>query len=60
MAARRERDGFAPQPWVDRLTAAAPDAWSAVVRGAHTFPFRRGGLTAALIAQAARRAGLVP
>ncbi len=56
---RGERDGFAPQPWVDRLTAAAPEAWQAVVPGAHTFPYRRGGLTAALIAQAARRADLV-
>lgn len=56
---RGEQDRFAPQTWVDRLTAAAPDAWSAVTPGAHAFPFRHGGLTASLIAQAARRAGLL-
>lgn len=51
LLARGEHDAFAPQPWVDRLTAAAPDGRSRVVPGAHTFPFRRGGMTAQLIAE---------
>ncbi|PWK82144.1 pimeloyl-ACP methyl ester carboxylesterase [Lentzea atacamensis] len=50
LLARGEHDAFAPQPWVDRLTAAAPDGRSKEVAGAHTFPFRRGGMTAQLIA----------
>ncbi|GAA1537269.1 hypothetical protein GCM10009678_19640 [Actinomadura kijaniata] len=56
---RGEHDGFAPQRWVDRLTTAAPDGWSVTVPGAHNFPFRRGGLAGALVAQAARRADLI-
>ncbi|WP_189251788.1 alpha/beta fold hydrolase [Lentzea flava] len=53
LLARGEHDAFAPQPWVDRLADAAPDGRSRVVAGAHTFPFRRGGMTAQLIAGAA-------
>lgn len=51
--ARGEHDGFSPQPWLDRLTAAAPDGRSTTVPGAHTFPFRQGRLTADLLARAA-------
>ncbi|GGP77600.1 alpha/beta fold hydrolase [Saccharothrix coeruleofusca] len=50
---RGEQDTFATQDWVDRLAAAAPDGRAVTVPGAHTFPYRRGGLTAALIADAA-------
>ncbi|MFI9008049.1 alpha/beta fold hydrolase [Actinosynnema sp. NPDC053489] len=57
---RGERDAFAPRSWLDRLAAAAPDARQVVVPGAHVFQFRRGRLTADLIGEAARRAGLVP
>ncbi|MEE1942989.1 alpha/beta fold hydrolase [Streptomyces sp. TRM 70361] len=53
---RGEHDALAPREWVHRLAAAAPHAWSTTVPGAHNFPFRRGGPTAALVAQAARRA----
>ncbi|MCG8922623.1 alpha/beta fold hydrolase [Lentzea sp. CC55] len=49
LLARGEHDAFAPQPWVDRLAAAARDARSEVVGGAHTFPFRRGEATARLV-----------
>lgn len=56
---RGARDAFAPAPWLDRLAAAAPDGRLVTVPGAHTFPFRRGGLTAALIAETARRAGVL-
>ncbi len=53
LLARGEHDAFAPRPWLDRLTAAAPDGRSTTVPGAHTFPFRRGRLTADLILGAA-------
>ncbi|GHH38543.1 hypothetical protein [Lentzea cavernae] len=48
--ARSKHDAFSPQPLVDHLTTAAPDARSVVVSGAHTFPFRRGTATARLVA----------
>jgi pimeloyl-ACP methyl ester carboxylesterase len=57
LLARGEHDAFAPQPWLDRLTAAAPDGRSTTVPGAHTFPFRQGRLTADLIARAVTSAG---
>ena len=50
LLARGEHDAFAPQPWVERLAAAARDGRSEVVEGAHTFPFRRGAMTARLVA----------
>ncbi|ANZ41663.1 hypothetical protein BBK82_42660 [Lentzea guizhouensis] len=50
LLARGEHDAFAPQPWVDRLAAAARVGRSEVVGGAHTFPFRRGAVTARLVA----------
>jgi pimeloyl-ACP methyl ester carboxylesterase len=50
---RGEHDVFAPQPWLDRLAAAAPHSRSVTVPGAHNFPYQHGGLTAALIASAA-------
>ncbi|MGK5551432.1 alpha/beta fold hydrolase [Actinomadura kijaniata] len=56
---RGERDVFAPQAWVDQLAATAPDGRSVTVPGAHNFPFRRGELAGALVAQAARRADLI-
>ncbi|QFZ20197.1 alpha/beta fold hydrolase [Saccharothrix syringae] len=56
---RGEHDAFSPRDWVDRLTAAAPDGWSETAPGAHTFPYQHGGATSALIARAARRAGLL-
>lgn len=56
LVARGEHDGFSPQDWVDRLAATA-GGWSVTVPGAHTFPFRQGGLTAGLIAEAAHNAG---
>lgn len=55
---RGEHDGCAPAAWMDRLAAATPHlAWAATTEGAHAFPFRRGGRTAALIARAAHNAG---
>lgn len=58
---RGEQDTFATREWVDRLAAAAPDGEAVTIPGAaHTFPYRRGGLTAGLIAHTARRAGLLP
>ncbi|MCX2946849.1 alpha/beta fold hydrolase [Lentzea sp. NEAU-D7] len=51
--ARGEHDGFSPQPWLDRLAAAAPDGRAATVQGAHTFPFGQGQLTADLIRRGA-------
>lgn len=55
---RGEHDAFAPAEWLDRLAAACPSpARTVTVPGAHAFPFRRGGLTSALIASAARSAG---
>lgn len=59
MLARGEHDAFAPQPWLDRLTAAAPDSSTRTVPGPHAFPFRRGELTAELIAHAARRTSVL-
>ncbi|MCR3752138.1 alpha/beta fold hydrolase [Lentzea californiensis] len=53
LLARGEHDAFAPQSWLDRLTAAAPDGRSTTVPGAHTFPFHQGPLTADLIARTA-------
>jgi pimeloyl-ACP methyl ester carboxylesterase len=53
LLARGEHDAFAPQPWLDRLAAAAPDGRSTTVPGAHTFPFRQGRLTADLIRRGA-------
>ncbi|SER72495.1 Pimeloyl-ACP methyl ester carboxylesterase [Lentzea xinjiangensis] len=53
LLARGQHDAFVPRVWLDRLTAAAPDGRSTTVPGAHTFPFRRGQLTADLIASAA-------
>ncbi|MGW0521698.1 alpha/beta fold hydrolase [Crossiella sp. NPDC003009] len=53
LLARGEQDGFAPQDWLDRLAAAAPDAVSRTLPGAHAFPYGQGGLTSRLIAEAA-------
>jgi pimeloyl-ACP methyl ester carboxylesterase len=50
LLARGEHDAFAPQPWIERLAAAARDGRAEVVDGAHTFPFRRGAMTARLVA----------
>ncbi|HUQ59464.1 alpha/beta hydrolase [Lentzea sp.] len=50
LVARGEHDAFAPLPWVERLAGAARDGRVEVVGGAHTFPFRRGALTARLVA----------
>ncbi|GII05437.1 alpha/beta fold hydrolase [Planobispora takensis] len=60
IAARGRHDTLAPQWWTDRLAALAPQGRSLTVPGAHTFPYRRGGLTAALIARAARGTGVRP
>jgi pimeloyl-ACP methyl ester carboxylesterase len=46
-------DAFCPQPWAARLAASAPDGRLVTMPGAHNFPYGRGGLTAALIADAA-------
>jgi pimeloyl-ACP methyl ester carboxylesterase len=56
LLARGEHDGFAPPGWVRRLATAAGGR-TVTVPGAHTFPFRQGGLTAGLIAEAARATG---
>ncbi|WHT22175.1 alpha/beta fold hydrolase [Crossiella sp. CA-258035] len=53
LLARGEQDGFAPRDWVDRLAAAAPEAVSRTLPGAHAFPYGQGGLTSRLIAEAA-------
>jgi pimeloyl-ACP methyl ester carboxylesterase len=47
---RGEYDAFAPLAWVERLAVAASDGRLEVVDGAHTFPFRRGVITARLVA----------
>ncbi|URN13702.1 alpha/beta fold hydrolase [Streptomyces radiopugnans] len=47
-------DALAPGEWALRLAATAPRGRSMTVPGAHNFPYLHGGLTAALIAEAAR------
>ncbi|CAL9567801.1 Putative aminoacrylate hydrolase RutD [Streptomyces sp. enrichment culture] len=51
---RGRHDALAPGEWALRLAAAAPRGRSMTVPGAHNFPYLHGGLTAALIAEAAR------
>jgi pimeloyl-ACP methyl ester carboxylesterase len=48
---RGERDPFCPAPWAAHLAASAPDGRLVTVPGAHAFPYRRGGLTAAIATQ---------
>ncbi|MEV0196540.1 alpha/beta hydrolase [Nonomuraea sp. NPDC050691] len=59
LVARGVHDAVATQSWADRLAASAADGRSVTVPGAHAFPYRHGGLTAALINGAARRAGIL-
>lgn len=54
LVVRGEHDALSPQPWVSELAARAPRGRWVTVPGAHNFPYRRGGLTSALIAEAAR------
>ncbi|MFC6088005.1 alpha/beta fold hydrolase [Saccharothrix lopnurensis] len=56
---RGEHDAFSPRGWVERLAEAARDGWAETTAGAHTFPHQHGGATSALIARAARRAGML-
>jgi pimeloyl-ACP methyl ester carboxylesterase len=51
---RGVHDAFAPRTWVRHLAATAPRGRSMTVPGAHNFPYQHGGLTSALIAEAAR------
>ncbi|MFG1946381.1 alpha/beta fold hydrolase [Nonomuraea sp. NPDC048826] len=60
LVVRGTRDGMCPRAWADGLAITAPLGRSVTVPGAHTFPFQNGGLTAALIAEAARTAGPHP
>jgi pimeloyl-ACP methyl ester carboxylesterase len=48
---RGEHDAFCPATWAGRLAASAPDGQLVTVPGAHDFPYRHGGLTAAIAAQ---------
>jgi pimeloyl-ACP methyl ester carboxylesterase len=50
---RGRHDAFAPEPWVAQLAASTRNGRLVTTPGAHTFPYRHGGLTAALIADAA-------
>ncbi|MEV4099440.1 alpha/beta hydrolase [Nonomuraea sp. NPDC049649] len=50
---RGARDHLCPRAWADSLAVIAPWGRSVTVPGAHAFPFQQGGLTAALIAEAA-------
>ncbi|MDR8407274.1 alpha/beta hydrolase [Nonomuraea sp. 3-1Str] len=59
VVARGVHDAFSPQAWADRLATAAADGRSVTVPGAHAFPYQHGGLTAALINGAAKRAGIL-
>lgn len=51
---RGRYDAFSTDDWCRELVRAARDGQLVTVPGAHTFPFRRAGLTTALIAQAAQ------
>ncbi|MDG9704644.1 alpha/beta fold hydrolase [Streptomyces sp. DH37] len=51
---RGEHDALAPEEWALRLAATAAHGRAETVPGAHNFPYGHGGLTAALIAEAAR------
>jgi pimeloyl-ACP methyl ester carboxylesterase len=48
---RGEHDPFCPAAWAAHLAASAPDGRLVTVPGAHAFPHRHGGLTAAIAAQ---------
>lgn len=54
LVVRGARDTFSPAGWADRLAGTAKNGRAVTVPGAHAFPYQRGGLTAALIAGAAR------
>ncbi|MCK2213403.1 alpha/beta fold hydrolase [Actinomadura sp. ATCC 31491] len=56
LVARGAQDALAPAEWAERLAGAAARGRAVTVPGAHAFPFRRGGLTAALIADVAAEA----
>jgi pimeloyl-ACP methyl ester carboxylesterase len=51
---RGVNDAFSPQKWAASLADSAPDGRLVIMPGAHTFPYRQGGLTAARIAEAER------
>ncbi|MDN3296369.1 alpha/beta hydrolase [Streptomyces ficellus] len=50
---RGAHDALAPRKWVDELAAHCPRGQTVTMPGAHNFPYRHSGHTAALIAEAA-------